>query len=350
MSDLGVFGVGLLNTLGRELESSDRIERPAFVMQKTRIVFMGTPDFAARILHILLNSHEVYHEVVGVYSRPDAISKRGKKVLPSAVSQLAIESELPLFRPSSLRDEEVQGQLRDLRPDLIIVAAYGMILPPEVLDIPKHGCVNVHASLLPRWRGAAPIERAILEGDLQTGVSIMQMEEGLDTGPYCAIAATDVAEKTSEELRVELAELGGQLLVEVIPQLLDDSAQWTVQNEDEVTYAGKIEKAELTLSPELTVTDFVRRVRASSESAPARLEIVGKGATALTCREYFDAPDCCTAGKAKLVKHQGKRQVLLGCADGCIELLEVKPDSKKAMLAVDWFNGFPKTSEGLTWD
>ncbi|MCL2437481.1 MAG: methionyl-tRNA formyltransferase [Coriobacteriia bacterium] len=358
MNDLGVYGVGLLNTLGQQLEHSERIERPAFVMQKTRIVFMGTPSFAAQILDLMLDSCETYHEVVAVYSRPDAASKRGKATVPSAVSQLAIEKELPLFRPHSLRDEEVQEQLRSLRPDIIIVAAYGMILPPEVLDIPTHGCINVHASLLPRWRGAAPIERAILAGDAQTGVSIMRMEEGLDTGPYCAIESIEVGEKSSTQLRKELADLGARLLVSAMPALLEGNVQWVTQDKGKVTYADKIEKSDLKLSADLSAVDFVRRVRASSESAPARLEVEEKGTAVLAARTFDlgtfeEAPQSAIAipaGKVKLVKHQGTRYILLGCVDGAVELLEVKPDNKKVMLAADWFNGFPKSSEGLSWD
>ena len=359
--------------------------------QPYRIVFMGTPDFARDILEILLDSQrdedgQVF-EIVAVYSRVDAVSKRGKTAVPSPVSQLALERNIPLFRPVTLRDEAVQAELRGLAPDLIVVAAYGMILPPEVLDISPLGCVNVHASLLPRWRGAAPIERAILEGDTHTGVSIMQMEEGLDTGPYCAIAETDIADKSAPELHVELAELGAQLLLDSLPAILDGSVQWTVQDDSKVTYAHKIEKSEMKLSPELTAEGFVRRVRASSESAPARLSVEGRGVTVLqvvkvvvpqeaeyggtqrvldpkngACSLHFSLRSALSyphtqlpaslpkAGRIVLVKHQGKRYVLLGCADGAIELITVKPDGKRAMAAADWLNGFPKQEGGLSWD
>ncbi|MCL2379327.1 MAG: methionyl-tRNA formyltransferase [Coriobacteriia bacterium] len=374
-----------------------RIERPGIIAQKMRIVFMGTPDFAARILQMLLESLK-FAEVAAVYSRPDAISKRGKAVVPSAVSRVAIENNLSLFRPETLRNEEAQQQLRDLCPDLIVVAAYGMILPKEVLDIPPRGCVNVHASLLPRWRGAAPIERAILAGDMQIGVSIMQMEEGLDTGPYCAIVSTDIGEKTATELHCELADMGGQLLFDNLPALLGDSAQWTTQDEVAVTYAHKIEKSELRLSPELHTVDFIRRVRASSESAPARLSIAGQGATILEAASIIPSTELCTAicnsiperseecrrqgsypseestvkiipersaqhrvegsqrmcvvpqGTVQIIKQQGKRHVILGCADGSVELLTVKPDNKRAMSAADWLNGFKGVKEGLQWD
>jgi len=312
---------------------------------------MGTPDFAATVLEALLESSEAHglYEVCAVYSRPDAVSKRGKKTTPSPVSQLALDKDLPLHRPVSLRDSEEQRQLTELRPDLILVAAYGMILPLEVLDIPPCGCVNVHASLLPRWRGAAPIERAILAGDVRTGVSIMQMEEGLDTGPYCAFKFTEIAQKSAPELRIELARMGGRLLLDMMPGLLAGTVQWTVQDEGEVTHAAKIEKAEMKLDPGLSADDFLKRVRASSESAPARLQVEGRGVTILEAVPELLLSSI-ASGTVQLVKHQGKRQVLLGCADGTIELLQIKPDGKKAMSAADWLNGFPDVSRGLSWD
>jgi len=318
---------------------------------------MGTPDFAAAILEALLsteraelpphNSCHVHdYEVVAVYSRPDAVSKRGKKLVPSAVSQLAQKCDLPLYRPRTLRDADAQKELAALKPDLIIVAAYGMILPKEVLDISPLGCVNVHASLLPRWRGAAPIERAILAGDKRTGVAIMQMEEGLDTGPTCAFEVVEVGEKSASLLRNELAHKGGQLLVDVLPNIFDGSAAWTIQNEDEVSYADKIKKEEMKLSPNLSVGDFVRRVRSSSDSAPAKLSVEGRIVTVL---DAMSTP-LCSVGKVMFIKQGGKRRVLLGCSDGMVELLRVKPDGKKEMHAADWLNGFPKKVEGLTWD
>lgn len=345
---------------------------------------MGTPDFAARILQILYEGSRGgltspadiaadSYRIVAVFSRPDAVSKRGSKTTPAPVSQFAQQQDLLLYRPTTLRDGAVQAQLRDLQPDLIIVAAYGLILPKEVLEIPTLGCVNVHASLLPRWRGAAPIERAILAGDVRTGVSIMLMEEGLDTGPTCAMEATNVGEKTALQLRVELADIGGQLLLDVMPLLFSDvGVQWMVQDAEKVTYADKIEKSELLLSPKLRTIEFLRRVRASSESAPARLHVVGHVAdhssavlearaldfdsSALDGAEQAnDVPEqlaeCASmpAGQIKVVKHQGKRHALLSCTDGNVELLTVRPDNKRAMPAVDWLNGVAGAKQGLQW-
>jgi methionyl-tRNA formyltransferase len=301
---------------------------------------MGTPDFAAVILEALIESD---YPPVAVYSRPDAIRKRGSASSPSPVSQMALNHDIPLFRPKSLREEEAQAQLVELTPDLIVVAAYGMILPREVLDIPSYGCINVHASLLPRWRGAAPVERAILAGDLETGVSIMRMEEGLDTGPYCAVAPTVVENKTAAQLTAELADIGGRLLLDTLPTIFNSDEEWMRQDEELVTYAGKIEKAELKLKPELTAKENSRRIQASSESAPARFELEGRPAiaevaTVVTLEERLEP------GTIQIRKHAGTREVFLVCAapSEVLRLERVKPDNKRSMAAADWLNSFPK--------
>ena len=167
-----------------------------------RVVFMGTPDFAASILIELKEQHDV----VAVYTRADAVRGRGKKLVPSPVKEVALGANIPVFEPRTLRDEAEVERLRALDPDVICVAAYGMILPQAVLDIPKHGCLNVHASLLPKYRGAAPIERAILNGDDEAGVCIMRMEAGLDTGDYCICRSCQIAGMNAERLTGELAD------------------------------------------------------------------------------------------------------------------------------------------------
>jgi len=330
---------------------------------------MGTPDFAARIMQLLYQASRAVadtqpFELVAVFSRPDAVSQRGSASIASSVSKLSCDYDLPLFRPTSLRDLSVQAQLEKLRPDLIVVAAYGMLLPPEVLALPSCGCVNVHASLLPRWRGAAPIERAILAGDSRTGISIMQMQEGLDTGPTCALEGVDIGQKTAQELQQELAEVGGRLLIDLLPALFAGTVTWTAQDEAEASYAHKIKKAELDLRPELSAEMLLRQVRASSQTAAARLRIAGHAARVLEVKVptmgtfTSSAEDGRTAsdellllpGQVILRKMQGKRQVFLGCADGAVELLTVKPDNKHAMPAADWLNGIAGAKQGLQWD
>ena len=190
-----------------------------------RVVFMGTPEFAATILDDLVQ----HHDVVAVYTRPDAVRGRGKRLEPSPVKVVAERHGLAVLTPRTLRDEEAQRELAAFRPDVICVAAYGAILPKAVLDIPTHGCLNVHASLLPRWRGAAPIERAILAGDEEAGVCIMRMEEGLDTGAYCVCRTAVVGRKNAAALTDELANLGSHALLTALVHVEEGAADGAVE-------------------------------------------------------------------------------------------------------------------------
>ena len=236
-----------------------------------RVVFMGTPSFAVPSLVKLAADHEV----ALVLTRPDAVRSRGKKLEPSPVKSRALELGLPVLEAKRITPD-VLDVLRAADADVFCVAAYGCILPDEVLTMAPLGCVNVHASLLPRWRGAAPIQRSILAGDESTGVSIMRIGHGVDTGAYCAQASCSVAGKTADELTGELAELGADLLVKVLPTLADGTCVWTEQDESLVTHAAKIEKAEMRLDPSDTAETNVRRVLASSDAAPARCLAAGK--------------------------------------------------------------------------
>ena len=186
-----------------------------------RVVFMGTPEFAATILEDLSQQHEV----AAVYTRPDAVRGRGRKLEPSPVKRTAERLGLPVLEPRTLRDEAVQAELASFEPDVICVAAYGAILPKAVLDLPPFGCLNVHASLLPRWRGAAPVERAILAGDAVAGVCIMRMEEGLDTGAYCVCRTARIDGKTAPELTDELANLGSHALLTALVHVQSGAAE-----------------------------------------------------------------------------------------------------------------------------
>lgn len=203
-----------------------------------KIIYMGTPDFAVPSLEAL---HNAGHEIVYAVTQPDAVRDRGKKVKFSPVKEKAIELGIEVLQPQKVRDDdEFISMLRDAEPDVIAVAAYGQILPKEVLDIPRLGCVNVHGSLLPRFRGAAPIQRAIIEGDEETGITIMYMEEGLDTGDMLAKKATAIGKKTGQQLHDELAQIGAELLVETLPKL--ETIEGEKQNEEESTYASMISK------------------------------------------------------------------------------------------------------------
>ena len=231
-----------------------------------RIVFMGTPSFSASILDDLTQQHEV----VAAYTRPDAVRGRGEKLVSSPVRQVAERLGIPVHTPKTLRDEQVQRELASYQPDVICVAAYGALLPSEVLNLPRFGCLNVHASLLPRWRGAAPVERAILAGDAETGVCIMRMEEGLDTGAYCVCRTTRIEGKGAEELSDELAVLGSHALLTALVHVENGAAEWTEQDEGQVTYASKLEKGDLDLDPADPAAVLARKVQASSAAHPAR--------------------------------------------------------------------------------
>ncbi len=294
-----------------------------------RVVFMGTPAFSVPSLRALTREHEV----VLVVTRPDAVRSRGKRLEPSPVKVAAEELGLPVLETSRMTPEALDA-LRAADADVFCVAAFGCILPEAVLTMAPLGCVNVHASLLPRWRGAAPIQRSILAGDAETGVSIMRIGQGVDTGDYCAQAATTVAGKTADELTAELAEMGGELLVEVLPAIADGTAVWTVQDESKVTHAAKIAKEELRLDPVVSALENARRVLASSDAAPARCVLAGKPARVLAA-VVSDASPVPAEGQ---ITCAGKR-VLLGCADGALELVSVKPDGKRAMPATAWAAG-----------
>ena len=309
-----------------------------------RIVFMGTPDFAASILQAIAP----VHDVVAVYTRADAVRGRGKKLLPSPVKAVAEGLGIPVRTPATLRNAEVQRELAEAAPDAICVAAYGMILPREVLDIPRLGCLNVHASLLPRWRGAAPVERAILAGDEEAGVCVMRMEEGLDTGDYCICRSIDVADTPAPLLTDQLADLGAHALLTALSQAEAGAIRWTAQDEELVTYAAKIERGELDLSPVDNAAALCRKVQASSEAHPSHAEVAGKRVTVLSARGIAGderAAELAADIAPGQVRFAGKR-LFLGAADGAVELLSVKPDGKQAMEAKAFAAGIQGIKDG----
>ncbi len=225
-----------------------------------RIIFAGTPEFAANHLQALLNSQ---HQLVAVYTQPDRPAGRGKKLTPGPVKQLALANNLPVYQPKSLRDPEQQNILANLNADLMIVVAYGLILPEEVLTAPKYGCVNVHASLLPRWRGAAPIQRAIEAGDSETGVTIMQMDAGLDTGDMLVTARCTIdKDETAASLHDKLAAIGSPALEQTLQLIATQTCQPEVQNDDFSCYAAKIDKSEAVIDWTENAEIIERKIRA----------------------------------------------------------------------------------------
>lgn len=307
-----------------------------------RVVFMGTPEFAVPSLLALAEATEV----VGVFCRPDAVSGRGRSTRPSPVKVAVEQLGLAVFQPTTLRDESALKSLVDLAPDLLVVAAYGLILPRAVLDAAPLGAVNVHASLLPRWRGAAPIQRAILAGDAQVGVSIMRMEEGLDTGPYCLQVATPTEDAGAVELTARLADLGATALSQSLPAIADGSAVWTTQDEALVTYADKIAKNDVAIGPELPAEQASRHVRASVGSSPCRVAIAGHSVTLVSVQVVDPLGSGSPSPGAVACTRDG---VVLGTSDGALLVERLKPDGKGEMAAVDWSRGV-RALENAVWD
>ncbi len=281
---------------------------------------MGTPEFAVPSLLALAEKHEV----LVAYTQPDRPAGRGRLIVPSPVKRTALDLGLSVRQPPTLRDESETEFLEELAPDVICVAAYGLILPRLVLDIPRLGCVNVHASLLPRYRGAAPVHHAILDGQQATGISIMRMEEGLDTGPYAAQVIVPVAEASVEELTATLAQIGAHALIEVLDAMEAGSVTWTVQDEGEASYAAKITRDDVALDPSLTVTDALRRIRASTRSSSSRVCVEGRNLTVLAAQESDVA-----AAPGDVTLDSG--QLAIGLADGSLVLTEVRPEGRSAM-------------------
>jgi methionyl-tRNA formyltransferase len=301
-----------------------------------RVVFMGTPAFAVPSLRSLTDRHHV----VGVFSRPDAPTGRGRRLTPSAVSSFATEHGLPLFTPPGLKDPSVLDTLRSLAPDILVVAAYGVILPPSVLDAGPLGAVNVHASLLPRWRGAAPIARAILAGDEETGVSIMRMEEGLDTGPWCLQRRVAVDDHTTSSLTALLADEGAEALCDALHGMAAGTVVWHEQDDAAATYAAKITRADVALDPAMAVTEAWRRVRASTPQAPSRCLVAGHEVTLL---EAAASPEPLASAAVRATK----RGLALGFADGALGVVRLTPAGRGPMDGAAWARG-ARIAEGDT--
>lgn len=229
-------------------------------MNDRRILFAGTPVFARAALAALLDANVI---PITVLTQPDRPAGRGKRLTESPVKSLARDNDIDVLQPQTLRDDATVATLKALRPDLLIVAAYGLLLPQAVLDIPRMGCLNIHASLLPRWRGAAPIQAAILAGDQQSGISLMQMNAGMDTGPVFATRAIDIsANETAASLHDRLADLGGEFLVEKLPAILSGSLLPSEQIDEHATHAGKIKTADALIDWQRSAEDLERRIRA----------------------------------------------------------------------------------------
>lgn len=299
-----------------------------------RIVFMGTPDFSVEVLKRLI---EAGHDVCAVYSQPPRKSGRGMKLRPSPVQAFAEESSIPVFTPTSLKDIENQKDFSALDADVAVVVAYGLLLPQAILDMPKHGCFNVHASLLPRWRGAAPIQRAIMAGDDKSGVTIMQMEAGLDTGPMCLVGQVPIGDATTgSDLHDQLSVLGARLMVEALGKLENGYLVLTPQPEQGVTYASKIDKAEARINFDRPAAIVIRHIHGLSPFPGSWFEL-----------QVNDAPMRIKVLSAEAVAGDGSAGEILdsdftiACSSGAVKPLMLQRPGKGAMSLGDFLNGIP---------
>lgn len=304
-----------------------------------RIIFAGTPEFAVPSLRALLASG---HQVVAVYTQPDRPAGRGRKLRASPVKQLALEQGIPIEQPQSLKPSEAPAGVAAYRPDLMVVVAYGLLLPQTVLDLPTQGCVNVHASLLPRWRGAAPIQRAILAGDPNTGVTLMRMEAGLDTGPMlakqpCPIATTD----TAADLHDRLAALGGGLLAAQLEAILA-GAQGERQDDGLATYASKLDKTEAELAWRRPAQELLRQVNAFNPWPVAQSRFKSQ------ILRIWRAQVIPGQGPPGTVISAGRDGVDVACGQDCLRLLEVQLPGARRISAADFANSHTPIGVRLT--
>jgi methionyl-tRNA formyltransferase len=296
------------------------------------IVFAGTPEFSVPALEALLRSE---HRVVAVYTQPDRPAGRGQHVAMSAVKSCALRHELPVEQPQTLRDADAAARLASWSADLMVVVAYGLILPRPILHTPRLGCVNIHASLLPRWRGAAPIQRAILAGDTQTGVNIMQMDEGLDTGPALLERATAIGgRETASELHDRLAVLGGQALLDALDGIASGGLQARPQPAEGATYAGKIRKDEAHIDWTLTAVQIDRQVRAFNAWPVAETSWQGRQ---LRVREAVPIDGGAAASPGAVVRTSAAG-IDVATGAGVLRLARVQIAGRKAMSAAEFLN------------
>jgi len=297
-----------------------------------KIIFAGTPEFAAVALEALLKSN---HEIIAVYTQPDRPAGRGRKLTASPVKQLALNSNIPVYQPLSLKTEEDQQFLKDLGADLMIVAAYGLLLPKVILDAPKFGCINIHASLLPRWRGAAPIHRSILAGDEMTGITIMQMDVGLDTGDMllkkeCEIQTDD----TSASLHDRLAQQGGEAMLQALDAIESQSIQAEKQDDSQAVYAHKLQKAEAEIDWQNSAKQIDQQIRAFNPWPVAQSKLDDKVLRIWMSEMISGSSD----KEPGTVISANKSGIDVSTGEGIVRLLSVQLPGGKPMNAASFVN------------
>ncbi|MGC6376915.1 methionyl-tRNA formyltransferase [Bisgaard Taxon 45] len=306
-------------------------------MTALKIIFAGTPAFAAQHLQALLDSH---HEVVAVYTQPDKPAGRGKKLQASPVKQLAEQHNIPVYQPKSLRKSDAQQEMRMIDADVMVVVAYGLILPKAVLDMPRLGCLNVHGSLLPRWRGAAPIQRAIWAGDKQTGITIMQMDEGLDTGDMLHKVYCDIAlDETSESLYDKLIQIAPSALLSVLDGL--DEGKFVLKKQDDIesSYAEKLSKEEAQLDWYLSAVQLERNIRAFNPWPVSYFSLTDPQGNVQMIKVYKASVLPHVDKAAGTILSADKNGIQIATAEGVLNLLLLQPAGKKPMAVRDLLNG-----------
>lgn len=300
----------------------------------SRIVFMGTPDFAVPSLKKLIETQNV----VGVVTQPDRPAGRGQQLRPSPVKQAALDAGIPLFQPKSLRKEEAAAPLRAWQPDLIVVAAFGQILRPHVLDLPLLGCINVHASLLPRWRGASPIQHAILAGDAEAGITLMKMDVGLDTGPMYVKEAVPIADdETAVSLHDKLADLGAEMMARYLDEIINGRLTPIPQNSEQSTYAPMISKEDGRLDWQEPAVALDRRIRAMTPWPGATTTWQGKGLKIIEAQLVDDT----TNGVVGQV-YGDHETAIVQTGNGRLRLYKIQLAGKRAMSISDFLRGRPE--------
>lgn len=300
-------------------------------MKNPRVLFAGTPEFALASLESLV---EAGRRPIAVLTQPDRRAGRGLKVRESPVKRFAVATGIPVLQPATLKTAEARESIAAMHPDVMIVAAYGLLLPQAVLDIPPHGCLNVHASLLPRWRGAAPIQAAILAGDRRTGISLMSMTAGLDCGPVFDTVATDIGDReTAGELLERLAALGGRFLVDRLDAILAGDIEARPQDESRATYAGKISTGDARLDWSLPADELLRRVRAYNPVPGAWFMHAGERIKCWRASLGEDGGDGSAPGRVLAVSQQG---VVVACGDASLVLLRLQRPGGRATDVADF--------------
>lgn len=295
-----------------------------------KIVFMGTPDFAVPALQTLIDTQSV----VGVVTQPDRAAGRGRQLRQSPVKMLALQNNLPIYQPASLKREETAQPLHDWAPDVIIVAAFGQILRPHVLQLPPHGCLNIHASLLPRWRGASPIQHAIMVGDEESGITLMQMDKGLDTGPIYVQESLPIKEdETAASLHDRLAALGGEMLDRYLDDILNGRIQTTPQDDTASTYAPMINKEAGRLDWQMSSDELDRHIRAMTPWPGAFTTWQGQTLKILRAHPF---PGLTAQAGQVIVENE---EVFVGAGDNALKLEQLQLAGKKKMAAADFLRG-----------